>query len=246
MQIGLFRVGLLRTYERRTGRLRIESPGGGGHVEVLVRPRGTSLLEDIDGAGPVADLPVGFRHIPVDHGGGARPVLGLRQRQRLPGAPETRFAAGPVAVEDLVAGQRAVGQSKGPAVERVGPGALVRPGEPGDLLPGEAYGRLLVAAVGRFHGRHLVGLAGAGRQGQGARRDRDPFPEGMTFAATAGRAGHFRSLVHMADGSAPGGSLSEARTIANRESRRRSRRCTQASLHREMDAGRPATVRVRD
>ena len=52
------------------------------------------------------------------HGGGARLGRGIDQAKRLPGVAETLLATGPVAIEDLVGGQRAVGERKGAAVEK--------------------------------------------------------------------------------------------------------------------------------
>ena len=182
-----------RVVRRRPGRLRVGRAGGGGHVEVLVGARGASLLEDVDGAGAVTRLPVGFGHVAIDHGGGARPVVELGQAQRLLGAPEAAFARRPVAAQDLIAGQGAVGQRQGPAVEGLGRGTLVGAGEAGDFLVGEHCRRLVVAAVGGLHRRHLVGLVGAGGKRQRAGRGPDELSEGTRPAATRGRAVHGKS-----------------------------------------------------
>ena len=61
--------------------------------------------------------PERFGDVSIDHGRGTWPGLKIRHAQRPLGAAETPFSGSAVAVQYLVAGQRAVSQRKRPAVE---------------------------------------------------------------------------------------------------------------------------------
>src|SRR5580704_3790439 len=158
------------------GRLLIGSAGGGGHVQPLVCPRGTTFLEHGNGARLIAGFPEPFGDVSIDHAGGACPDRGVGQAQRPFGAAEAAFRGSAVAVEYLVLGKRAVSQRKRPAVEPGGARALVGPGESLDLFLCQTHCRLVVAAVGRLQGVSLVGSAGAGCQHRCTRRDPDDVP----------------------------------------------------------------------